>query len=125
MGNSALGFPLINSNIVTAVVASSSSNSISLSGSPSITLASGAPYYVEVTSGTYAGERFDVNNTATSGSTIGISTGSANNTDTLASIDLTGASIALRAHVTLSQIQGMFLNPLVGNNTQTSADQIS
>jgi hypothetical protein len=126
VGLKALGFPLLNPNLVSGAVTSNTSNSITISGASGISslLNASTPYYVEVTSGTLEGERFDVNFATTTTDTIGINTSSANNTEALTSGALSGASVALRAHVTISQVQSMFSVPLVGNNTQASADQI-
>ena len=62
---------------------------------------------------------------ASGNSTITIDTASPNNTSTLASSSLVGSTLALRKHVTLSQLQSFFSPALVGNNNAASADQIS
>jgi hypothetical protein len=126
VGLKALGFPLLNPNLLSGGVSSNTSDSITISGASGINslLNATTPYYVEVTSGALEGERFDVNFATTTSDTVGINTSSPNNTELLTSGALSGSSVALRAHVTISQVQSMFSGELVGNNTQASADQI-
>lgn len=126
-GFSALGFPLVNESVVAGVVSANTTNSINLSGVSSIKslMNSAKAYYVEVSSvGANEGERFEVDVANTTDAAIAILPSSANNTKTLTSGMLVNASIVLRPHITLSQVQGLFSPALVGNNTSSLADQI-
>jgi len=92
-------------------------------------LSSVEPYYIEVYSGTLKGDRFDVDVAATIAAANGnvvLNSGSPNNTFLFSSVgtSLDGATVALRKHVTIEQVQGMASSALVGNNTAGSADQI-
>lgn len=131
VGLSTAGFPLLNSDILKAPVSSVSGSAISISGETNIgsKLASGEPYYIEVYSGPLKGDRFDVNTASTISSangTVTLDSLSSNNTYPTASIatQLDNATVALRKHITIDQIQSMASSSLVGNNTATLADQI-
>jgi hypothetical protein len=129
VGISALANPLVNADTVRSAVASNTASVVTLSGVGNVgeLLTEGEPYYLEVVGGDLEGERFDVNTTATkvsANSTVTIDTLSANNTSILANGVLAEAQVALRKHVTLSQLQGFFSPPLIGNNNQVNADQI-
>jgi hypothetical protein len=92
-------------------------------------LSSVEPYYIEVYSGTLKGDRFDVDVAATIGAANGnvvLNSASLNNTLLFSSVgsNLNGATVALRKHITIEQVQGMASSPLVGNNNASSADQI-
>jgi hypothetical protein len=134
VGVTPLANPLINSNSLTAQVSSNTASVISLSTSDNLatilnsTENAGFPFYIEVVSGALEGERWEVNlsSTIASGnSTITIDTASPNNTSTLAPSSLVGSTLALRKHVTLSQLQSFFSPALIGNNNAANADQIS
>jgi hypothetical protein len=129
-GFSPLANPLINPNTLSGGVESNTSNTVSVSGVSNVgsLLTAGEPYYLEITSGSLEGERFDLDTAATissANSSITINVSSPNNTSTLSSSSLIGASIAVRKHVTLEQLQAYFSPALVGNNSANSADQIS
>jgi hypothetical protein len=130
-GLSTAGFPLLNSDLVKSSASSVSGNAVTLSGESNVgaKLTSGEPYYVEVYSGALKGDRFDVNTAATitaANGTVVLDNASANNTYAVASIasQLDGATVALRKHVTIEQVQAMSSAPLQGSNTASSADQI-
>ena len=130
-GLSTAGFPLLNSDLVKSSASSVSGNAVTLSGESNVgaKLTSGEPYYVEVYSGALKGDRFDVNTAATitaANGTVVLDSASANNTYAVASIanQLDGATVALRKHVTIEQVQGMSSASLQGSNTASSADQI-
>ena len=131
VGLSTAGFPLLNADIVKTSATAFSGSSLSLSGESNVgaKLTSGEPYYIEVYSGALKGDRFDVNTTATitaaNGSVV-LDSASSNNTYAAGSIgtQLDGATVALRKHVTIEQIQSMASASLVGNNSATVADQI-
>ncbi len=130
-GLSTAGFPLLNADLAKTSATSLAGASLTLSGQTNVgsLLSSTEPYYVEVYSGTLKGDRFDVDTAATiaaaNGSVV-LSLSSANNTYNTASIasQLDGATVALRKHITLEQVQSMSSPSLVGNNTAAAADQI-
>ena len=131
VGLSTAGFPLLNSDVVKTSATALSGNNLSLSGESNVgaKLTSGEPYYIEVYSGALKGDRFDVNTAATISAANGslvLDSSSPNNTYAVGSIasQLDGASIALRKHITIEQIQSMSSSPLVGNTTAANADQI-
>ncbi len=134
VGVTSLSNPLINANAVTAQVSGNTNSVVSLSTSENIGSIlnsadnSGFPFYIEVLSGPLEGERWEVNIAATittGNASITVDTVSPNNTSVLSSDSLVGASIALRKHVTLTQLQSFFSPALVGNNNAASADMIS
>lgn len=131
VGLSTMGFPLLNSDRVKTTVTSLSGSALNLSGQSNVgsLLTAGEPYYLEVYSGALKGDRFDVDTAATIGAangTVVLNASSANNTYAVASIatQLDGATVALRKHITIEQIQQMASASLVGNNSAASADQI-
>jgi hypothetical protein len=130
-GLSTAGFPLLNSDLVKSSASSVSDNAVTLSGESNVgaKLTSGEPYYVEVYSGALKGDRFDVNTAATitaANGTVVLDSASANNTYAVASIanQLDAATVALRKHVTIEQVQAMSSTSLIGNNSAAAADQI-
>lgn len=131
VGLSAVGFPLLNADILKTSVSSLSGNSLTLSGESNVgaKLASGEPYYIEVYGGSLKGDRFEIDTFATisaaNGSVVLNSSSSANTLD-VGSIgsQLNGVTVALRKHITIEQIQSMSSAALVGNNSATVADQI-
>jgi hypothetical protein len=134
VGVTPLANPLINPNSLTAQVSSNTASVVSLSSSDNLatilnsTENAGFPFYVEVVSGALEGERWEVNlsSTIASGNAeVTIDTASPNNTSTLVASSIVGSTLALRKHVTLSQLQSFFSPALVGNNNAASADQIS
>lgn len=128
-----IGFPLLNQAVLSGVVSSKSSATITLSGSSAIgsQLQAGQPYYIEVTSNSnnLVGSRFDVNVGSTisaNNSTIVLDAASPRNTANLSQTDITGATIALRKHVTLDQIRQSISGSLVGNDASANdADSIA
>jgi hypothetical protein len=134
VGVTSLSNPLINPNSITAQADGNTNSTISLATAENVgaILSSvenaGFPFFVEVLSGALEGERWEVNTSATISSgnaTITIDSTSPNNTSVLSSGSLVGSSIALRKHVTLTQLQSFFSPALVGNNNAASADLIS
>lgn len=131
VGLNAVGFPLLNNDLLKVSATSLTSNALSLSGQSNVgaLLTAGEPYYIEVYSGTLKGDRFDVDTAATKSSSNGsvvLSSSSNNNTYPVSSISgqLDGQTIALRKHITLEQIQAMSQTPMTGSNTAANADQI-
>jgi hypothetical protein len=129
-GINAFGFPLINAAVLSGQVSTNTSSQITVSGSSNIgsALAPAEPYYIEISNGSLEGERYDVNVAATiaaGNNTITIDTASINNTGALSSGVLTGATLNIIKHVTLSQVQSLISGGLTGNNTVTNADQIT
>lgn len=131
VGLSTAGFPLLNSDVLKTSATSLSGNALSLSGETNVgaKLSTGEPYYIEVYSGTLKGDRIDINTSSTisaANGTVVLDSASGNNTYAVGSIanQLDGATVALRKHVTLEQVQSMASSSLVGNNTAGSADQV-
>lgn len=131
VGLSTMGFPLLNSDSLKTTVSSLLGSALSLAGQSNVgaLLTAGEPYYVEVYSGSLKGDRFDVDTAATisaANASVVLSSASANNTYPVGSIvaQLDGASVALRKHITIEQVQQMASASLVGNNSAASADQI-
>ena len=132
VGLSSVAVPLLNPDIIKTSATSLASNALTLSGQSNIggQLAADEPYYVEVYSGALKGDRFEVNTAATIAAANGavtLSPASGNNTYPVASIanQLDGATVALRKHVTVAQVEGMFSAAVVANNNPLLADQIS
>jgi len=130
-GYKGVGIPLLNPALVSGNVSAKASAVITVSGASNIgsLLQSGQPYYVEVTStGSNAGNRFDVNVDATKTSnngTITLDGSSPRNTANATTTGLTGSSIVLRKHVTLDQIRASITGTLVGNDdSPNTADAI-
>ena len=134
VGLSALGYTLINADLVVASCASNTPTVVTLSGVSNVgsLLTASTPYYIEAVSGTLEGERFDVDTALTiaaGNSTVVLSSvvsviPSNNNTTVLTADAAAGSRFALRKHVTLAQIQSMFTTPLVSNTNSGLADQI-
>jgi len=112
----AVGINFLNPNILVAPVAAVSSNGFTLSSVTNVAsfLTAGTPYYVEVRSGTNEGARLDVDvaGSIASVSNVIIDSTSTRNTDSLSAIasSLTNSSIALRKHITLSDITPSIVN---------------
>jgi len=98
---------------VTGTVSSKYGSSIVLSLVCPSTVNPAKPYYLEVTSGTLAGERVDVSVTPGS-ATVGI-VASSENTDTLSTL-AAGASVLVRQHITLGQVDTSCSPALVGDD---------
>lgn len=129
VGLSTLGITLVNPDLAVASCSANGASDITLSGVSNVgsLLTAGIPYYVEVVGGTLEGERFEVDTAATiasANSSIALVSGSATNTFTLSAGNLVGSQVALRRHVTLSQIQSMFTTALVASTNTANADQI-
>jgi hypothetical protein len=112
-GYTTLGFPLVNSPVVTGTVSSKNGSSIVLSLVCPSTVNPAKPYYLEVTSGAQAGERVDISVTPGS-ATVGI-VASSENTDTLSTL-AAGASVLVRQHITLGQVDTSCSPALVGDD---------
>ncbi len=107
----AVGINLMNPDLLVSPISSVGANSVVVSGSSNVGVLLSAlqPYYVEVKTGTSEGARLDVDEAATiaaANGSIVIDVASAHNTDSFASIssNLSGASLALRKHVTLEDV---------------------
>jgi hypothetical protein len=131
VGLSTAGFPLLNPDVLKVATTTLAGNALSLASQSNVgaLLTSTEPYYIEVYSGTLKGDRFDVDVAATIAAANGavvLNSSSLNNTLLFSSVssNLNGATVALRKHITLDQVQGMATTPLVGNNSASSADQI-
>lgn len=130
-GLSTAGFPLLNTDLVKTSATSLTGSALALSGQSNVgsLLSSSEPYYIEVYSGALKGDRFDVDTAATiaaANGTVVLNASSANNSYAAASIgnQLDGATVAVRKHITIEQVQAMSSAPLVGNNSAAVADQI-
>lgn len=132
VGMNSVGFPLLNPDTAKTTVASFSSNALSLSGETNFggKLDATKSYYVEVYSGSLKGDRFDLDTTATISAANGtavLNSTSANNTFAVSSIgtSLDGQTVAVRPHITLSQIETMASTPLLGSSSLSSSDGIA
>ena len=131
VGLSTAGFPLVNSDVLKVATTTLAGNALGLASQSNVgaLLTSTEPYYIEVYSGTLKGDRFDVDVAATiaaaNGSVV-LDSASLNNTLLFSAVgsNLNGATVALRKHITIEQIQGMASSALVGNNSASLADQI-
>ena len=106
-----VGINLLNPDLLVSSVNSVAGSSLAVVGASNVgtLLVAGEPYYVEVKSGASEGARLDVDEVATiaaANGSIVIDAASANNTDPLASIsgNLSGATVALRRHFTLTDV---------------------
>jgi hypothetical protein len=131
VGLSTAGFPLLNPDVLKVSTTTLTGAALALEGQTNVgaLLSSVEPYYIEVYSGTLKGDRFDVDVAATIAAANGnvvLNSASLNNTLLFSSVgsNLNGATVALRKHITIEQVQGMASSPLVGNNNASSADQI-
>jgi hypothetical protein len=131
VGLSTAGFPLLNPDVLKVATTTLTGVDLALAGQTNVgaLLSSVEPYYIEVYSGTLKGDRFDVDVAATIAAANGnvvLNSASLNNTLLFSSVgtNLNGATVALRKHVTIEQVQGMASAALVGNNSASSADQI-
>jgi len=131
VGSTAIGFPLLNPDVLKSAASTLTSNSLGISGESNVgaKLVAGEPYYLEVYSGTLKGDRFDIDTAATisaGNNSVVLNSTSANNSFPVASLtnQLNGATVAIRQHITLEKIQSYFSAALTGNNTASSADQI-
>lgn len=131
VGLTPLAVTLLNTDAIRTSATSVSGNAVTLSGQTNVgsLLTAGEPYYVEVYSGTLKGDRFDVDTAATitaANGTVVLDSASANNTFSVGSIgaNLNNATVALRKHVTIEQLQSTASAALVGNNSASAADQV-
>jgi hypothetical protein len=131
VGLSTAGFPLLNPDVLKVATTTLTGAALALAGQTNVgaLLSSVEPYYIEVYSGALKGDRFDVDVAATIAAANGnvvLNSASLNNTFLFSSVgtSLNGATVALRKHVTIEQVQGMASAALVGNNSASSADQI-
>jgi hypothetical protein len=133
-GMLSLGLPLLNEAVVTAKVQSVSGNVLTLAGGGALnvganmTLESAYPFYLEVIAGLLEGERLDIDVTATiaaNNNTVVLSSDLTRNTLTAGRLaELAGNSVAIRRHLTLTQLQGLFDLALVGSDTAAVADSV-
>jgi len=131
VGLTPLAVTLVNTDTVRTSATSLNGNALTLSGQTNVgaLLTAGEPYYIEVYSGALKGDRFDVDTAATisaANSTVVLNGASVNNTFAVGSIGtaLNTATVALRKHVTIEQLQSTSSEALVGNNNSALADQI-
>lgn len=138
-GLSGFGLALIEADLMTGV-AGAYSNVTDGTGNPRLSLpinstqaasdvmVSGRAYYLEVTAGQLEGERFEVDVVTTlvlpAGRVALDLTSSRSTLQTVSSATLSTCAVAIRPHVTLSKIQGMFSPALVGNNNASLADSV-
>ena len=106
-------------------------NSILLSGETNFgaKLNAAKSYYIEVYSGNLKGDRFDVDvagSIAAGNGGVVVNPSSGNNTMPVASIgtNLNNASIAVREHITLADLDTYLSTPAVANNSISSSDGV-
>lgn len=130
-GLSGMSHPLIPAELAAGSVAACGTSDLTFAPAvgaigPLLTL--GSAYYVEILSGPLAGERLDVDVSATiaaGGGKVVLDLG-ASSASTLASLDpsLVGAVAAVRAHVTLALIGHCFSPALSGSDDAAAADGV-
>ncbi len=126
-----LGVPLIISEPFVGAVSSNTGSVVTFSGTGlnvGSTLDAAKPYFLEVLSGPLEGERIDVSVSATvsaANATVSLNLASANNTvTTVAANALATARCAIREHLTIQRLQGLFSPVLTGNNNPDLADKV-
>lgn len=127
-----LALPLIDGNRYVGLVAGNDGTQLHLSAAsadPRPAVEDVGPAYVEVLSGPWEGERFDVDVAATlagDGRSLALALGAGTHGTraTVAADRLAGARIAVRPHVTLARLQGMFTPALAGSNSPGRADAV-
>lgn len=131
VGLNSVGLPLLKSDLVKTTATAVTGNSILLSGETNFgaKLNSAKSYYVEVYSGTLKGDRFDVDvvgSIAAANGGVVVNPSSGNNTMPVASIgtNLNNASIAIREHITLADLDTYLSTPAVGNNSISLSDGV-
>jgi hypothetical protein len=131
-GLSGLALPLIENEPFSGRIASSSGTTVILEGdaaSPSSRLAPESRCYLEILSGPFEGERFDVDVAATitdnnNRLTLDLGDASFSTLKTLPVDALASARCALRRHITLSDLPAMFNPPLAGSNNPSLGDAV-
>lgn len=128
-GFSLVGLTLLNASSYSGAASGNTATAITAAGSVNFAsaLQAGSFYYVEVTSGAYEGDRFDVNVATTISSAsnvLTLRTDTGNNTVALTDGVLNGASFVLRRHITLNDFASKVSPALTGNNSSTNADQV-
>ncbi len=131
-GLSGLAVPLIVEDLFVGVVASNTATALAFpvsDGSLGPLLAGGGKYYVEVATGSLAGERFDVDTDATIAANdstliLTLGAGSVSTLRALTTSILAGARCILRSHVTLARLQQMLTPGLVGRDNIFLADAV-
>ena len=132
-GLTGLAFPLVGEEFFSGMIAANSGVVLTLGDTqarPGSQLPSGGGrYYVEITSGPFEGERFDLAAAATIAAnnatmTLDLSAASASTMAAVPANALASARCVVRAHVTLAGMAAMFSPALTGNNNYNLADTI-
>jgi hypothetical protein len=129
-GETGLALPLTTEDVFVGVAESNTGSSLTFpaaAGDLAALLAGEGRYYVEVVAGPRAGERFDVDAAATTGSTLALAlgTGSFSTLPVLADGALTGARCAVRPHLTPARLQALLTPGLAGRDNPLLADGIA
>ena len=126
-----LAFPLPAQDLYLGRVAANTASALTLtpeSADVRVALEDAGPCYVEVLSGPWEGERFDLDVPATqagSSETLVLLAGAgSHSTVTLAAEALADALVVVRPHVTLATLQTMLTPALVGSNSPGKADGV-
>jgi len=119
-GYTALGLSMVKAPILTANVASKVGSKLTLSQSLG-TVNAAKPYYLEVVSGSLAGERVDV--TVISSSAEVTIVPSSRNTSDLSTL-ANGVTVTIRPHILLRDLDGMISPALVGNDDTNLCDRV-
>lgn len=130
-GLSGMSCPLIPAELAAGAIASNTTSDLTFvaaAGAIGPLLTSGQACYVEILSGPYVGERFDVDTAATiaaGDSRVVLSLGTHSQT-TLATLDfsLAGVQAAVRTHITLAALASCFSPALTGSDDPTLADGV-
>ena len=113
--------------VVTGTISAATSSSVTFGGFSNLgsLVNSTDPLYIEVTSGSLEGERYDIVLTSITSATdtLNISTASSNNTSSFPGATLVEASVALRKHTTLNSLKSMF-SPGLKTGTATTGDLV-
>ncbi|MDB6138443.1 MAG: hypothetical protein JWO94_1515, partial [Verrucomicrobiaceae bacterium] len=109
IGCQSCGDPFLACPMFTGAVDSAAGSIVNVTtaaGSESVAamLTAGTQYYIEVTSGANAGQRWEINEAATTAGTIAIDLASPLNTQATLPASLAGNKIALREHLTMKQV---------------------
>jgi hypothetical protein len=130
-GESGFAAPLIAEDVFVGTVESNTASAVTFAHASDVValLTAGAPYYMEVLTGAWQGERFDVDVAGTAsagGAAVALRLGpsSLSTRPALAPGALAGAHGAIRPHLTLARLQSLFRPGLRGRDLFLLADGV-